>query len=229
MQLEPKLAALRAYLDKNLPPKVLKVMDDHMAMLRTGGAMNNVIKVGAKAPTFSLINQHGDLVSSSALLKKGPLVISFTRGAWCPFCAEDIKAQNTIVADIRAAGFDLVVLSPQSRERTVAQGKEMNLDMHLLADQDNHAGIAFGLVYTFPEELKAVYRDVFKLDIAAINDSNVWQLPMAARFVIAQDGTVLDVKVDPDYRFRPEPDDALALVQSHPHVPALVDALQQHV
>lgn len=220
MQLEPKLAALRAYLDKNLPPEVLKVMDDHMDMLRTGGAMEKVIKVGAKAPAFSLVDQHGQIVSSSVLLEKGPLAVSFTRGAWCPFCAEDVKAQNTVVDGIRAAGFELVVIAPQSQDRSDAQGKEMDLKMSLLADIDNQAGIAFGIVYTFPDDLKAIYRDVFKLDIAAINASTVWQLPMAARFVIGQDGIVLDVKVDPDYRFRPEPADTLALVQTLASRPA---------
>lgn len=214
MQLEPKLAALRAYLDKNLPPDVLKVMDDHMAMLRTGGAMDQVLKVGAKAPVFDLLDQHGATVSSAALLQQGPLVVSFTRGAWCPFCAEDVKAQDTVVDAIRAAGFDLVVLAPQSQDRTAAQGAELALKMSLLSDTDNRVGAAFGLVYTFPDDLQAIYRDVFKLDIAAINASAVWQLPMAARFVIGQDGTILDVKVDPDYRFRPEPADTLALVRS---------------
>ena len=214
MQLEPKLAALRAYLDKNLPPDLLKVMDDHMAMLRTGGAMDQVLKAGAKAPLFDLLDQHGATVSSATLLQQGPLVVSFTRGAWCPFCAEDVKAQNTVVDDIRAAGFDLVVLAPQSQDRTVAQGAELALKMSLLSDTDNRVGAAFGLVYTFPDDLQAIYRDVFKLDIAAINGSAVWQLPMAARFVIGQDGTILDVKVDPDYRFRPEPADTLALVRS---------------
>lgn len=83
----------------------------------------------------------------------------------------------------------------------------------MLADTNNQIAKTFGLVYTFPEDLKNVYRSVLKLDIQAINEASVWQLPIPARFVIDGNGVIRDVKADPDYRYRPEPSEVFDIAR----------------
>ena len=82
-----------------------------------------------------------------------------------------------------------------------------------LADADNEIAKAFGLVYTFPEDLKNIYSSVLNLDIQAINETSSWQLPIPARFFIGGDGVIRDVKADPDYRFRPEPSEVFDIAR----------------
>jgi peroxiredoxin len=94
------------------------------------------------------------------------------------------RALNEVYDQFQQAGIELVVLSPQSLSRAQKQATTDKLKFNLLVDKDNEIGKAFGVVYTFPEDLKNVYLNAFKLDIQAVNEASVWQLPIPARFVI---------------------------------------------
>jgi peroxiredoxin len=214
MSLEQTLSQMREKFGKMLPAEPAAVINGHIDSLRKSGAIDQTLKTGAKAPTFTLKNQNGEDVSSSDLLSRGPLIVSFTRGGWCPFCAAEVRALNDLYDQYKQAGIELVVLSPQSADRAAKQAADDKLKFNLLVDANNEVGKSFGVVYTFPEDLKNVYLNVFKIDIPAINDTSVWQLPIPARFIIDKGGIICDVKADPDYRYRPEPAEALAVASS---------------
>ena len=213
MQLEQTLAALRDKFAKIIPDGASAIMESHIESLRKNGAVDQILKPGTKAPAFMLKNQRGEDISSVDLIKHGPLVVSFTRGSWCPFCAAEVRALNEVYEQFRQAGIELVVLSPQSPDSTQKQATAEKLKFNLLVDKDNEIGKAFGLVYTFPEDLKNVYRNVFKLDIQALNEASGWQLPIPARFVIDGSGVIRDAKADPYYRYRPEPSEVLDIAK----------------
>ena len=213
MQLEQTLAALRDKFAKIIPDGASAIMESHIESLRKNGAVDQILKPGTKAPAFMLKNQRGEDISSVDLIEHGPLVVSFTRGSWCPFCAAEVRALNEVYEQFRQAGIELVVLSPQSPDSTQKQATAEKLKFNLLVDKDNAIGKAFGLVYTFPEDLKNVYRNVFKLDIQALNEASGWQLPIPARFVIDGSGVIRDAKADPDYRYRPEPSEVLEIAK----------------
>jgi peroxiredoxin len=197
-----------------LPAESAAVMEGHIDFLRTSGAVSQVLKSGTKAPAFTLKNQNGEDVASVDLLDSGPLVVSFTRGGWCPYCEAEVRALNDLYDQYQQAGIELVVLSPQSAPRTNKQATDGKLKFNFLVDENNEVGKAFGVVYTFPSELKNLYLKVFKIDIQAVNNANVWQLPIPARFIIDTSGTIRDAKADPDYRYRPDPSEVLAIAKS---------------
>jgi len=205
LYLETRLKKHRDFWGAKLTAAENETMERHIEFLRGSGALNKVLKKGDQAPEFNLQNQNSEIISSVELLKKGPLVVSFYRGSWCPYCVEEIKALNTFYPQFQENKADLVVLSPQSLERTQKQANELHLKYSLLVDDDNKTGKAFGLVYEFPQYLKDLYQGRFNNNIQQINGGSAWELPIPARFVIGQDGKILDVFVDPDYRFRPEP------------------------
>jgi peroxiredoxin len=213
MSLAQTLAELRDKFAKVLPESATAIMEGHIESLRKSGAVDQILKPGAKAPSFTLKNQHDEDISSVDLIKRGPLVVSFTRGSWCPFCSAEVRALNEAYDQFRQAGIELVVLSPQSLERTRKQATAGKLKFSLLADTDNEIAKAFGLVYTFPEDLKDVYRNVVKVDVQAVNETASWQLPIPARFIIDGNGVIRDVKADPDYRFRPEPSEVFEIAK----------------
>jgi peroxiredoxin len=97
-----------------IPAEPAAVMEHHVEFLRASGAVDQILKPGATAPAFTLKNQHGEDVSSADLLKRGPLVVSFTRGSWCPYCSAEVRALNEAYDQFQQAGIELVVLSPQS-------------------------------------------------------------------------------------------------------------------
>jgi peroxiredoxin len=213
-QLETRLKKLRDFWGSKLTPAENETMERHIEFLRESGALDKVLKKGDLAPEFNLKNQNGQIISSSELLKNGPLVTSFYRGSWCPYCVEEVKALDLFYPQIQENGADLVVLSPQSFTRTEKQAEELHLKYNLLVDDDNKTGKAFGLVYEFPQYLKDLYTERFNNNIQEINEGSAWELPIPARFVIGQDGNILDVLVDPDYRFRPEPLVTIAFIKN---------------
>lgn len=82
MSLQEKLVAMKKEFEASVPPEALTVMHRATDDLKNSGIMERILKVGEKAPDFSLPNQQGQMVNSSDLLRKGPLVLSFYRGVW---------------------------------------------------------------------------------------------------------------------------------------------------
>ncbi|MRX41304.1 redoxin domain-containing protein [Flavobacterium sp. LC2016-23] len=214
LYLETRLKKHRDFWGAKLTAAENETMERHIEFLRESGALNKVLKKGDQAPEFNLKNQNSEIISSIELLKKGPLVVSFYRGSWCPYCVEEIKALNTFYPQFQENEADLLVLSPQSLARTQRQANELHLKYSLLVDDDNKTGKAFGLVYEFPQYLKDLYQGRFNNNIQEINEGSAWELPIPARFVIGQDGKILDVFADPDYRFRPEPIDTVNFIKN---------------
>lgn len=212
MTLAVKLAALREKFKTLFPAEIEQALEAHMESLRQGG-LAHVINVGDKVADFSVQNQHGETVTLAALLANGPLVLSFTRGSWCPYCAEEVAAWQEAYPQLKEAGGELLILSPQNQAATRKQGKELSLDFNLGSDADNRVAKAVGVAYQFTDALRAIYTQ-FQLDIPTINQTQEWALPSPARLIIDQSGTVVDIKVDPDYRYRPEPADAIALIRT---------------
>ncbi|HTV75343.1 MAG TPA: peroxiredoxin-like family protein [Candidatus Acidoferrales bacterium] len=210
------LAALRAKYGSMLKPEISAQMEQQIEELRAGGIVERVLKPGQKAPPFHLKDQLGNQVSSSALLAKGPLIISFFRGTWCPYCDAEMEALKEVYADIRKAGAELVAITPQSAQNAQSYRSEHPVPFHVLVDEDMAVSHAFGVAYTMPEYLANLYKTVFRNDLSLINASGTWQLPIPARFVIAPEGTVVDVKTDPDYRYRPDPIETLEVLERMP-------------
>lgn len=215
-KLANRLAALRAKYGSMLKPEIAAQMDRQIEELRTDGTVDKILKPGQKAPSFRLRDQFGKQVSSTELLAKGPLVVSFFRGTWCPYCNEEIQALADAYPEFREVGAELVVITPQSAENAKPYRDEHPVPFHVLVDEDMSISNAFGLTYTMPEYLLTLYKTVFRNDLSIINASGTWQLPIPARFVITPDGIIADVETDPDYRYRPDPSDTLAALTKMP-------------
>lgn len=219
MSLAQILAARRERSVGRLKPEHREKQERHIAELRTSGAIERALGAGDSAPAFALPNAGGTVVSSAELLARGPLIVSFFRGKWCPYCVAELEALDEIVPELRALGGTLVAISPERPERTAQLVAEKNLRFDILFDAGNVVAERYRVGYVFPEYLLELYRDVLKHDIAAFNDDTEWKLPIPARFVIDRQGLVREAKVDPDYRRRPEPADSLAVVRELVSVP----------
>lgn len=208
------LGALRDKYAALLKPNITAVMDGHIEHLRAIGFVKGAKSVGDRMPSFTLKNRGGDTVTSEDLLKRGPLIVSFFRGTWCPYCMAELRALSEIAGEISNAGGSIVAISPQTHEQQDAKELE-SIRFPVLYDRDNTVGRQFGLVYTFPEDLKQLYLDVFKNDISVQNGVDTWQLPIPARYVVSRDGNIINAEIDPDYRYRPEPLLTLAVLKQY--------------
>jgi len=117
MSLKEQLAEYRAGWFKRVPAERRVVMERHIAELREGPA-KTALKVGDRAPSIVLGNAKGETVDVGALLKKGPVIVTFYRGGWCPYCNLELRAFQRVLDDIKVAGVSLVAISPEKPDDT---------------------------------------------------------------------------------------------------------------
>jgi len=213
MSLQDKLDAFKADFQAGKPPynvprPVIETMHRATAELIASGAAGRALKAGDKAPAFTLNDPDGKAVSSTALLAEGPLVVSFYRGVWCPYCNMELQALQAALPTFRSLGANLLAISPQTAPNSRKSVRQNALDFPILSDPHNDVAAAFGLRFSLPDYLVELYKGL-KNDLPAFNGDPSWTLPMPARFVIGQDDTILYAEVNPDYTRRPEPEDML--------------------
>lgn len=212
MSLKQQLAEYRAGWLKRVPAERQVVIERHIARLRDGVA-KTALKPGDSAPPISLDNAKGETVNVGALLKHGPVIVTFYRGGWCPYCNLELKAFQQVLPEIKAAGASLVAISPEKPDDTLSTAEKNALVFEVLSDVGQKVGRAFGLVYEFTDELKSSYKE-FGLDIAAKNGAiTEWALPISATFVIDREGIIVYAYTEADYRDRADPLEILKLLK----------------
>ncbi len=212
MSLKEQLAEYRAGWYQRVPAERQAIMKRHIDRLRSGAIARTMLKVGDHAPAIVLENAKGVTVDVGTLLKKGPVIVTFYRGGWCPYCNLELKAYQDLLPQIVAAGVSLVAISPERPDDTVSTAEKNALTFEVLSDVGQKVGRAFGLVYEFTEELKTAYRG-FNLDIPARNGTpGEWALPVSATYIIGRDGSIIYAYTDVDYRDRADPRDVLAVL-----------------
>jgi peroxiredoxin len=212
MSLKQQLAEYRAAWFKRVPAERQAIMERHIEGLR-GGIARTALKAGDRAPAIVLGNAKGQTVDVGALLQKGPVIVAFYRGGWCPYCNLELRAFQEVLPEITAAGASLVAISPEKPDDTLSTTEKNALSFEVLSDVGQKAGRAFGLVYEFGDELKSAYKQ-FGIDIPGKNGAEEWALPISATYVIDRDGTIIYAYTDADYRDRADPADVLTVLKT---------------
>lgn len=217
MSLQDKLNAFKADFKGGkapyfAPPDIHPVMERATAELIASGQAGRAIKAGDRAPQFTLKDQDGNVVSSAELLAKGPLIVTFYRGVWCPYCNIELQAMNEALPEFQALGANVVAISPQTPVNSRKAVRTNALDFPVLSDVNGQTGADFGLRFALPDYLVDLYKNL-KNDLPAFNNDPSWTLPMPARYVIGQDGVVLYSEINPDYTRRPDPSDMLPVLE----------------
>lgn len=211
--LSEQLADYRANWRVRVPADSQALMDQHVAHLAATGIDRSVKQVGDRAPAIRLRDQQGEDFDIADLLAKGPVVVTFYRGGWCPFCNLELKAYQATLPRIAAAGASMVAISPEKPDDTVSTAEKNALSFPVLSDVGQRVGKAFGVVYAFTDDVRKVY-DGFGLDIPSKNGSpDDWSLPLSATYVIGADGIIQFADTRVDYRERTDPLEVLRVLE----------------
>jgi peroxiredoxin len=216
MTLQDRLDAFKANFESGKlgfkpTPDILDVMHRGTAELIASGQALNAKKAGDKAPEFTLKDSDGNPISSASLLAKGPVVVSFYRGVWCPYCNMDLQALQAALPEIEARGASLIAISPQTAPNSRKSQRDNMLTFPILSDDKSQVAAAYGLRFSLPDYLVELYKG-FKNDLPTFNDDPAWVLPMPARFVVNSDGIIAYAEVNPDYTQRPDPSELLPVL-----------------
>lgn len=195
-----------------MPEEVRTILRQGVEKLRAAG-VGQGLAVGAKAPDFLLPNQAGQAISLSQELGKGPVVLKFIRGEWCPICNTDVLALKRIVPQLRELGATLLVINPQRPDKGLALQDKHGLGFDVLSDETQGVIRAFNLQFTVPAAVQHVYKTL-GLNLPQHTADGSWDLPVPATFVLDISGVIRARHVDVDYMRRMEPVDILAAVRS---------------
>ena len=174
------------------------------------------LTIGEKAPDFSLKNPYGKTVRLSEQLRKGPVVLVFYRGAWCPYCNLQLHELKDTLPEITKYGATLIAVTPQQPDKSLGQIEKNGLPFEILSDLDDQVVKSYRLYWEVSDKLDAAYKHSFGLDIAAFNGPGRLGLPVPGTFIIDRDSIVRAAYADTDYKKRMEPADILAALQLLP-------------
>ena len=218
-ELQSKLDEITQNTRKLVQPERLAISEQAIAELFASGIESLILPVGARICEFALPDAiSGKLINSSDLLAVGPLVISFFRGRWDPYCVTELETWRGLYPRVRLRGALLVGISPQTLRQSDFAVQQYDIPFPLLQDMNSAVAEQFGIAYAVSQTMQRYYRSILvnipfinsgKNVMAAVDDA-VWKLPLPATFVINQAGVVTFAEAHADFRVRPEPEDVLA-------------------
>ena len=192
-------------------PKFSAVVERMVARLADNGVGVTAPVAGEPMPEFVLPDETGRLVSLSQLLASGPLVVSFNRGHWCPYCRLNVDALARVHPQIVKLGADIVAISPETVQWTAELKAYAKAPFSILSDVDGGYALELNLLFWIGDEKREALA-AGGVDLDRFQGNDTWMLPVPATFVIDRDGIVRARHVDPDYRRRMDVDELLAAV-----------------
>ncbi|GGF25252.1 alkyl hydroperoxide reductase [Halobacillus andaensis] len=170
------------------------------------------LKEGDQAPDFTLPDPNGNSINLSNQLDIGPVIVTFYRGGWCPYCNMELREYQQILNEIHDAGGELIAISPQTPDYSLSTAQKNELSFHVLSDVGNKVAREYQLVYPVPDYLVDIYKEK-GLDVDKHNGDDTWELPVAATYVIDRNGTIVYEYTKADYKDRAEPSEVLEVLK----------------
>jgi peroxiredoxin len=206
-----ELEAFREKSSRTAPPDRIRAYEQGIEEVRKSGVLDTALKVGDRAPDFELPGATGKTVKLSDLLARGPVVVTWYRGGWCPYCNIALRGFHKSLPEIRSAGASLVAISPETPDNSLSTAEKNHLDFEVLSDRGNKVAHAYGVAYKLPKIVAKQFQG--RLDLAKHNGSDSGDLPLGATYVIDRDGIIRYAFVDADYRKRAEPSRVVAALR----------------
>jgi peroxiredoxin len=213
MSLKAELDAFRADFMAKVPAEIREAMERADMELAASGILDRALKAGERVPEFRLPDARGGFVRLNDLLAKGPVVLSFYRGGWCPYCNLELRALQAVLPKITELGAKLVAISPQTPDESLSTAEKNELAFSVLSDVGSATAKAFGIAFDLAEELRPIYARLGHA-LPDKNGDESWVLPIPATYVIDRDGTVALAFVDVDYRNRLDPAEIIAVLRA---------------
>jgi peroxiredoxin len=213
MNLKQELSRERDHWASVMDAPTVALMNRANDSLRTPEILGRALQEGDPAPNFRLPNAQGGSIELKALLELGPVVLTFYRGQWCPYCNLELRAYQRLLPQLQALRANLVAVSPQTPDNSLSTAEKNELAYPVLSDVGLHVTRAYGLAFDLPSELVELYQRRNN-DLVKWNGEGGWSLPIPATYVIGHDARIALAHVDPDYRDRLEPEAVLARLRT---------------
>lgn len=213
MSLKEKIQQFQDEMMKNTPQELLEKLQKSRESIISNNSGIKFLKENEQIPDFSLPNQTDTVTSLEDLIKKGPLVITFYRGGWCPYCNLELQSLQKNLNEIQALGANLIAISPEMPDKSLSVYEKNDLKFSILSDHNNLVAKKFGLVFELSPEVDTMYKNELNLDLAVNNSVDKSELPIPATYVIGKDKKIKYAFVNLDYTQRAEPSEIINILK----------------
>jgi len=197
---------------QNFSKEVKDIYANGVESVIASGIYERVLKVGDKAPNFTLKNQMGKELALYDMLKETPVILTWYRGGWCPYCNLTLHALQDNLDEFKKAGANLLALTPELPDNSMSTAEKNELEFSILSDLDNKVAREYGLVFKLAPDVAKIYDA--KFDLKSYNGNNSDELPLAATYVINKDGVISYAFIDADYTKRAEPSEIIKAIEA---------------
>lgn len=212
--LQEELDSFRAAWETRVGEATAEMIAADIEALRATGLVARAAKPGDAFPSAPrLLDAHRRPFDLEALTAERPIVLVFYRGGWCPYCNLELRAYQAALAEIQAAGATLVAVSPELPDNSLSTAEKNDLSFAVLSDVGGALAKALGISFDLSDRARPYYEKA-GLFLPEKNGDDSWSLPMPALFVVAKGGIIKAAFIEPDYRKRTSPADALAALKA---------------
>jgi Peroxiredoxin len=189
------------------PEELKRVYDEGIRAVEESGVLSKAINRGDKAPDFILKDHLGNNVILSHEYEKGPVILVWYRGGWCPYCNINLRYLQESLPQFTELGATLIAITPEVADSSLSTQEKLDLNFSVLSDTGNKVARSYGVVFKLSKELAEKYQAAFNLH--KYNGDTSDELPLATTYLIDKKGIVQYAFLDADYRKRAEPSDIL--------------------
>jgi len=208
--LQDELDARKAAFEKTASAEKIEEYEKGIKAVIASGMLEAALKAGDTAPDFTLKNAVGKEVSLANLLKDGPVVLTWYRGSWCPYCNIALQAYQRKLPEIRKAGAQFVALTPELPDKSLPTKEKFKLGYEVLTDLNNGVAEKFGIVFKMTPWVAQAMEEGFGLQGYNGKDYDKDTLPLSATYIITPDGKIAYAFLDAEYRNRATPEMIIA-------------------
>jgi peroxiredoxin len=210
MTMQSELDAFRSAWEARVGQNIARLIGGDIEDLRASGILERAARAGDGFPSGTrLLDQHGKPFDLGALIAQQPVIVTFYRGGWCPYCNLELRTYQAALPAIRAAGAALVAITFELPDHSLSTAQKNDLDFTVLTDVQGALASALGIRFTLSDAVRPFYEKAGHA-LPERNGDGRWALPMPATFVVERGGLIRAAFIEPDYRRRTDPRDALA-------------------
>jgi len=154
------------------------------------------------ATSFKTIDHNGNKIKLKKILKKGPVVIIFYRGQWCPICNKHLAKLQDGLEAVRAKGAQIIAVTPEKQENIDKTLVKTNITFPVIYDENYSIMRAYHVDFIPKKKTTLLYNTVLNANLKNIQSDDSQTPPMPATYIIGTDGKIKYVHFDPDYKNR---------------------------
>ncbi len=167
------------------------------------------LEVGTMAPDFTTQDLQGNIISLSELYQKGPVVLVFYRGYWCPVCTRHLSEFERELAALKFNNVNVLAISPETAEFAEKTVEKTDLSIPVISDSDKSIMEKYQVAFKVTEKYDKKIKTLLRKDIAEANGDDAAFLPIPATYLIDTNGKIKYVHYDPNYKKRASVQDIL--------------------